>query len=38
MAKRTAHQSQRAVAKEFGVAQSTVSRRVMKRGFSKVGD
>jgi hypothetical protein len=38
MAKRTKHQSQRAVAKEFGVSQPTVSRRVMGRGFKRMGD
>jgi Tfp pilus assembly protein PilV len=37
MSRRAQHMPQRAVAKEFGTSQSTVSRRTMKRGFSKVG-
>jgi hypothetical protein len=37
MARTTKHQSQRATAKEFGVSQPTVSRRVMRAGYNKLG-
>lgn len=37
MARTTKHQSQRATGKEFGVSQPTVSRRVMRAGYSKIG-
>lgn len=35
MARRTKHATQAATGKEFGTSQSTVSRKVMKQGFSK---
>jgi len=36
MARRTQHQSQKATGKEFGKSQSTVSRRMLRDGYSKV--
>jgi hypothetical protein len=35
MARRTKHTTQAAAGKEFGASQSTVSRKVMKQGFSR---
>lgn len=35
MARRTKHATQSATGKEFGASQSTVSRKVMKQGFTK---
>lgn len=38
MARVGKHQGQRATAKDFGTSQSTVSRRTMKAGFSRLGN
>lgn len=35
MSRRTKHATQAATGKEFGTSQSTVSRKVMKQGYSK---
>lgn len=37
MARTAKHQSQKATGKDFGVSQSTVSRRAMRAGFVKGG-
>lgn len=38
MARRAAHVGQRHTGKEFGVAQSTVSRRTRKQGYERMGE
>ena|ERR1700676_3613023 len=38
MARKAKHMPHKAVAKEFGKSQSTVSRGVMRNGFNRIGD